>query len=225
MKIKTGSIMALAVGMTLMFDPVMVSPETFKQQMKPVALQRINFSKAPQGVQLVRPPALMDIPPSPAPLSPQMRNDAINQIRGAVGLTPLRPSAPAGSVVPVHVVLTPDRPKSGLSTYAVLHGHHFPDPKNWEGLQQTIPFTCLPGEWESSLLFNFDTLPGKTYMIDLFVGPQRVFILEGVFSGNVSPQDAHIIIGFTANSRISFLKVRTNAQGFFFWRGELTQVN
>lgn len=225
MKIKTRYIILSLIGVILLVAPGMLSavePVAVKQ---PITMKGVYFSKTPQSEKLTPPPELKNLPPTPAPLTPQVRNQAINQIRGTVGLSPLKPTVPAEPVVPAHVFLMPDAPKSGLSYYVLYRGHNYPDPKSWTGLEQAIPFS-YGLDSTSFLIFTFDTLPGKTYMIDLTLGPQKIFTLSGVFTGDVTPQGAHILVAFTANSRTSSLKVRSKYSGFFvFWRGELTQVN
>jgi len=233
MKIKTSYlilslmvvILLVVPGMLFAIEPVMV-----KQS---ITMKGVYFSKTPQSVQVTLPPALKNIPRSPAPLTPQVRNNAINQIRGAIGLKALIPVVPAGTVVPTRVVLTPYAPKSGLSNYTIYNGHNFPDPRGG-GSGSGMPFSYVLPISGSHLQFTFDTLPGKTYMADLAVGPDRTFTLLGAFGGEVNLQGSHIIIGFTANSKSSLLIVKakevSSASGlsvpdFVFWRCELTQVN
>ncbi|MBP1599671.1 MAG: hypothetical protein H6Q05_5048 [Acidobacteria bacterium] len=83
---------------------------------------------------------------------------------------------------------------------------------------QSTPFTYVVG----NLFFTFETVPGKTYMLDLFVSPEKDYGVGGLFNGVVRPQNGHILVGFTANASFSQLQVERQ---FFFYRCELTQVN
>ena len=230
MKIKTRYIILSLIGVILLVVPGMlfaVEPVAVKQ---PITMKGLYFSKTPQHVPLTPPPELKDLPPTPAPLTPQVRNRAINQIRGVVGLSPLIPATPTAPVVPPRVFLTPDKPKSGRSYYILVLGHNYPDPSLWTGnIGQVLPFSYGASASSSYLTFVFDTIPGKMYMIDLFMQPERVFTLSGVFTGDVTPQGAHILVAFTANSTSSSLKVKAKTPPytvpFFFWQCELTQVN
>lgn len=227
MKIKTRYIILCLTCMLLLVAPGMlfaVEPIAVK---KPITMKGVYFSQTPPSAPLSAPLELKNIPPRPAPLTPQMRNQAINQIRGAIGFSPLKPVVPTGPVVPAHVFLTPDVPRSGLSNYAVHLGHNYPDPRSWTMNEQALPLSYVTSYSAGSfLLFTFDTLPGKTYMVDLIVAGPLTYKFEGVFAGEVNHQANHVIIGFTANSRSSALRVRQRDHiRFFFWRCELTQVN
>jgi hypothetical protein len=215
MKIKAKCVVAAAIGITLFLGAGLLLAQQPKGVYKAVAPQGIQFSKVPQSVQMERAAELANIPPAPAPLPAGARQASYNQIRVAAGLVQVTTTA----VVPAHVTLTPEAPKSGHNSYAVFNGHNFPDPSQWKfGPAQTMPMSYASG----SMYFNFDTIPGKTYMVDLYVSPQKNYYLQGAFNGTVTPQNGHIIVGFTANARESQLKVGSY---FYFYRCEITLVN
>lgn len=215
MKINAKCIVAAAIGITLFLSPGLLLAQQPKGVYKALAPQGIHFSKVPQQVQMDRPPEIANVPPAPAALAPQVRQATYNQIRAAAGLM----QATTAVVAPAHVILTPDRPRSGQSSYALYNGYNYPDPRVLtNGPTESMPITYSTNH----LTFTFDTIPGKTYMVDLFVDPQKMYTLQGAFTGTVAPQNGHLIIGFTANSRVSQLRVLS---GFYFYRCELTQVN
>lgn len=215
MKIKAKCVVAAAIGITLFLGAGLLLAQQPKGVYKAVAPQGIHFSKVPQSMQMARPAELANVPPAPAALAPQARQTTYNQIRAAAGLA----QAPPAAVVPARVTLTPEAPKSGQSYYSLSNGHNYP---NWleamARMGQSTPVTYAAGY----LTFTFETVPGKTYMLDLFVSPEKDYGLAGLFSGVVRPQNGHIIVGFTANANLSVLQVDRQ---FYFYRCELTQVN
>lgn len=215
MNTKAKSVVAAAIGITLFFGPGLLFAQQPKGVYKAVTLPGVHFSRVPQSVQMTRPAELANVPPAPVALAPQARQATYNQIRAAAGLAQTPPAA----VVPARVTLTPEAPKSGRSHYSLYNGHNYP---NWleamAGMMQSTPFTYAAGY----LSFTFETVPGKTYMVDLFVSPEKDYGLAGLFSGVVRPQNGHILVGFTANTNVSQLQVDRQ---FYFYRCELTQVN
>jgi hypothetical protein len=215
MKINAKCIVAAAIGITLFLSAGLLLAQQPKGVYRAVTLPGVHFSRVPQGVQMERPAELANIPPAPAPLPAPSRQASYNQIRAAAGLM----QATTAVVAPAHVILTPDAPKSGQSSYALYNGYNYPDPRVLtNGPPEIMPITYSTNH----LTFTFDTIPGKTYMVDLFVSPQKMYTLQGAFTGTVAPQNGHLIIGFTANSRVSQLRVLS---GFYFFRCELTQVH
>jgi hypothetical protein len=92
-----------------------------------------------------------------------------------------------------------------------------------------------PGAAESFIYLYFgETVPGKTYMLDLSVGDypphmDNAWQISGAYEGRVRPRKGHIIIGFTADNRETTLKLAFagNAQftkGYFF-SAELTRLD
>jgi hypothetical protein len=215
MKIGTKHAVAAAIGITLFLGAGLLLAQQTKALHKAVTLQGVQFSKLPQGVQMERPAELANIPPAPPPLPAGARQATYNQIRAAAGLVQVTTTA----VVPAQVTLTPEAPKSGRNSYAVYDGHNYPDPGQWKFYPaQTLPFAYT----RNGLYFIFDTIPGKTYMVDLTVTPQKEYYLQGAFTGKVTPQNGHILVGFTANARESQLRVGSY---FYFYRCEITLVN
>jgi hypothetical protein len=212
MKIGTKHAVAAAIGITLFLGAGLLPAQQTKALHKAVALPGVFFSKVPQNVQMARPAELANIPPAPAALAPQARMAAFNQTRTAAGLS----QSPPAAIAPARVVLTPEAPKSGRSHYAIYQGSNYPDPYLSMGFP--TPFTYVAGY----LLFTFETIPGKTYMVDLYVSPHKDYGVAGLFSGIVRPQDGHILVGFTANAALSVLQVDRQ---FTFYRCELTLVN
>lgn len=214
MRIKTKHVVAAAIGITLSLGAGLLHAQPPKGVYKALAPQGIQFSKVPQSVQMERPAELANIPPAPPPLPAGARQASYNQIRAAAGLVQA-----TTAVVPAHVILTPEAPKSGRNSYAVYDGHNYPDPSLWKfNPAQTLPFAYT----RNGLYFSFDTIPGKTYMVDLYVTPQKEYFLQGAFTGKVTPQNGHILVGFTANARESQLRVGSY---FYFYRCEITLVN
>ena len=215
MKIKAKCVVAATIGITLFLGAGLLLAQQPKGVYKAVALPGVHFSRVPQSVQMARPAELANVPPAPAALASQARQATYNQIRAAAGLAQTPPAA----VVPARVILTPEAPKSGRSYYALYDGSNYP---NWldamAGMMQSTPFTYVVG----NLFFTFETVPGKTYMLDLFVSPEKDYGVGGLFNGVVRPQNGHILVGFTANASFSQLQVERQ---FFFYRCELTQVN
>jgi hypothetical protein len=204
MKIKAGRIMAATITITLFLGPGLLFAQQPKGVYKALAPQGIHFSKIPQQVQMDRPAEIVNVPPAPAALAPQVRQATYNQIRAAAGLAQTPPAA----VVPARVTLTPEAPKSGNSYYILYNGYNFPDSLYTYAVEK--------------LIFSFETVPGKTYMVDLFVSPQKEYGFAGLFNGVVTPQNGHILVGFTANASVSHLHVYRK---FYFYRCELTLVN
>jgi hypothetical protein len=204
MKINAGRIMAATITITLFLGPGLLFAQQPKGVYKALAPQGIHFSKVPQQVQMARPAEIANVPPAPAPLPAPSRQASYNQIRAAAGLM----QATTAVVTPAHVILTPASPKSGNSYYILYNGHNFPN----------TPFTYAV----EALIFSFETVPGKTYMVDLFVSPPKEYGFAGLFNGVVRPQNGHILVGFTANASFSHLQVDRQ---FWFYRCELTQVN
>lgn len=218
MKIKLRCIIIAVIGIMLLFVSGMVSAQRPVQQLQkgiqPTATDTIYFSKTPQSVQLELPPEHKTTPPSPAQITSQSRLTAINQIRRNIALPPVK------LIPPTNVILTPDAPRFRDSFYSILVGSNYPNPK-------TISRTTT----NNHLLFEFNTVPGKTYMIDLLVSQSTTVVnvkynLSGIFTGTVTPQNGHIIIGFTAKTSNSSLDVaRYGSLSWNFYRCELTQAN
>jgi len=202
-------ILLVAPGMLFALEPIAVKI--------PITMKGVYFSQTPPSAPLSAP--LQQIPPAPPPLTAQMRNNAINAIRGAVGLHSLVPVQPAQPVVPPRVILTPWAPQSGQNYYNLKYGHNAP----FDGYTEIY---ASGTNVTHGIYIRFKTIPGKLYMVDLNTRPfqNRVFIVRGVFSGSVNPVNDHIFIGFTATESTSKLDVH-NSAGFYFWRCELTQVN
>lgn len=218
-----GMIVSMAVVTLLVVPRLSLGVEALTQ---PVSAQQSVFF-SPNQTQLALPAELQNVPPHPAPLSPEKRNLAINQIRGIVGLKALVSTNMSYPLIPVHLVLTPDIPRSGLSSYAVNSGDNYPNPQMWTGSAQSMPLSVFGRISNSFLLFNFHTAPGKSYMVDLFLGSPTPYLLEGVFVGEATPQNYHLIIGFKAVSMWSTLKVKPKYGGVprAFYRCEVTQVD
>jgi len=92
-----------------------------------------------------------------------------------------------------------------------------------------------PKSAESFIYLYFgETVPGKTYMLDLSVGDypphmDNAWQISGAYEGRVSPRKGHMIIGFTAVNRETTLKLAFagNAQftkGYFF-SADLTRLD
>ena len=214
MRIKAKCVVTAAIGIALFLGAGLLLAQPPAGMHKAIALQGIHFSKVPQSVQMERPAELANIPPAPPPLPAGVRQATYNQIRASAGLVQA-----TTAVVPAHVTLTPETPKSGRNSYAVYDGHHYPDPSQWKwGPGQTMPMSYS----RNALYFAFDTIPGRTYMVDLYVAPQKDYFLQGAFTGKVTPQNGHILVGFTANARESQVRVGSY---FYFYRCEITLVN
>jgi hypothetical protein len=196
-----------------------VTPIMVKQ---PVAADRIYFSKAPQKVQLSLFPALQKIPRSQVvPLAPQGRLVAINKIRQQINLPALQ-QAPSAKVF-----LAPYATKSGKSSYVIDHGSNCPDPLALSGVDFIPSGNILnPNGW---LIFILQTIPGKTYMVDLSLNSNnKPIVFSGIFNGSITPpENYHVIIGFTANASQSDLSLNAlpEVEFFTFFSCELTQVN
>lgn len=195
-------------------EPSQQPVQQLQKGIQPAATDGVYFSKTPQSVKLELPPELKTAPPSPAQLTSQSRLAAINKIRQNIALPPVQ------LIPPAHVILTPDAPRFRESFYSILVGSNYPNPK-------ISPRTTT----NKNLLFEFNTVPGKTYMIDLHVSQSTTEVnvkynLSGIFTGTVTPKNGHIIIGFTAKTSNSSLDVARYASfSWNFYRCELTQVN
>jgi hypothetical protein len=206
-----------------------IDPITAK---KPITMSGVYFSEIPHSAPAKSPPALKNLPNTPVihkfpvPLPHKTRNEAINQIRGVIGLKAF-PLVAESPVVPAQVILTPGAPISGKNYYTIWNGDNCPDLK-----VSRIRFSRNPG----FLDFWFKTIPGKTYMLDLSVdsadstGVRRPISFTGVFEGSVTPpENYHVIIGFTATGLKSFLRLGVSysmSNDFMnFYSFEITQVN
>jgi len=232
MKIKARYIIISAIGMMLLLVPSMLSAQLSEQTLQrvkqPLAVDKVYFSGIPKSVPYRVPNILKKVPPIPGELTSQSRLVAVNKIRQYIALKAI-PFVP-----PAHVILRPEAPKSGKSYYAIHEGGNFPDPCLWPVYTPSIA-EGIPFSWTRQfgyLYFLFNTILGKTYMVDFSVSysadnKEPLAELSGVYIGTITPQNGHIIIGFTANKSESslYLTNRSSKGGMFFFRCELTQVN
>jgi len=172
-------------------------------------------------------PAQMEAPKFPAtvhaPLQASVLLKAVNDIRKNLKLEPV-PVPP-----PTKVVLTPQVPMVGknyvATTTFIVSG--------WGGIQPNLGTLCLAGGW---LTLSFETVQGKTYMLDIqleTVG-NTPFPLEGAINGEIAMQvvsssgfvKGHLLGAFTATQAQSSLKIRVEMSRFTsFSRFELLQVD
>jgi hypothetical protein len=232
MEIKARYIIISAVGMMLLLVPGLSSPQlstqTLQKVKQPLAVHNVYFSRISKSVPYRVPDILKEVAPIPGELTSQSRLLAVNKIRQYIALSAI-PFVP-----PARVILKPEAPKSGKSYYAIHQGGNFPDACLWPVYTPSVA-EGIPFSWTRKsgfLYFFFNTIPGKTYMVDLSVSysadnKEPLAGLSGVYSGTATPQNGHIIIGFTANKSGSslYLENRSTKGGMFFFRCELTQVN
>jgi len=159
-------------------------------------------------------PLVQKLPPPSVPLTAQVRNNAINQIRGAVGLKALMPLQTPQPIL----ILTPYAPMFGQNFYNIYGGTNQTEP-NHSGTSLYL---------DQSMQFVFNTISGQSYMIDLFVDSYKPIYFSGVYTGPLTPLNGHINIGFKATSSTSGLVMKhdeTDRYQLHFYRFELTKVN
>jgi len=159
---------------------------------------------------------MKSVPKAPAPLTKAQFDSAIAQVRSGASL-------PSTGSTGDQVVLTPDEAKSGDNYFWMLWGCILWDSSTNIMAAQALANATVNTE-SSSLGVLFDTVPGKTYLLDLWVndpytGAEPWKILDE-FSHTVSqmfPQDGHILYGFIASDDdSSFWLIPTNGTQTFF---------
>jgi hypothetical protein len=169
-------------------------------------LEPIMVFNNPKQVQLD--PQRANIGPSPPPLPAHIKLEAYNQVRKATGQPAVQAAPPA------RVILTPGAAQSGSNLFDVYDGANMPS-RGHAMLNGTAGY----------FFFRFQTVPGKTYLIDIsLLGP--LWICSGAVEGQLKTQGGHLIAGFRATSTYETLLLKPGPSTMpVLFRAELTQVD
>ena len=104
------------------------------------------------------------------PLATSIKLNAINKLRQELKMPPL---PPASSPPPAKVILTPAVPTIGKNSISVVGSYN-----NWHGtprIRLRFQDAAHPGQHDI-LDLRFVTIPGKTYLLDIFTGGTHTWI-------------------------------------------------
>ena len=217
----------ITFALVLSVSMALSQQRTLQRQIVPQQLPKAIYSKTPQPFALKRDSELGKII-TPRPVSSPDRLNLIKQISSSAGLTATL--APP----PVQVTLTPYAPRMRQNWYEIINGYNYPKGGIRWGSTQS-PFSTIRGmpSMQSSPISAIDflfyeTIPGKTYFLDISVGDSGVFWkIEGAANiPSIPSQNGHIFAGFTAASSKSIIRLMKhgyNLGGFF--KCELTRIN
>ncbi len=148
------------------------------------------------------------------PISPDLKLKAVNNMLKSLNMPP------APTVPPAKVVLTPAMPVVNNS-YLYLTGYYAPK----------INSIAVKFDKTQRINYVFETIPGKTYLLDISVGANSQWTIYNNASGwipNMSDQQGHLLIPFIARLNNCHFQLQLNApQSVYCYVGsaELTQIN
>lgn len=162
-------------------------------------------------------PAMNASPVVTRPVSPALKLNVVNNMLQNLKM------APAASVPPAKVVLTPANP--------VVNNNHLLLVGSYDPKQNTIGVRYNEGHF---VRYLFETVPGKTYLLDIHVEAAsrwNVMNSSGGSAPNLKEQQGHLLLPFIAYSNYVNISIypATGSQCNMGWcrvgSAELIQIN
>ncbi len=150
------------------------------------------------------------------PIAPDLKLKAVNNMLKS------RNIPPAPSVPPAKVVLTPAMPVVNNNYLQVMVGSYSPKTNSMAVMYNSGHL----------IKYFFETVPGKTYLLDISVDANSKWYVYNTASGqipNMSDQQGHLLIPFIATNTFSLITLYLHAAYSGGWchvgSAELTQIN